>query len=130
MLSGFVQARVLSGIANQNDKFLHFSSMETNFVFDNPDNPHSLGSDISHNFFVGGFLSGLGRAQGLVNISAYSNNFTGKLPEDLGELSKLEYLDLRGSYFEGSIPKSFKGLLGLRLGPFLLKSGSSDICSC
>lgn len=83
---------------------------------------HLLVFDISHNFFVGGFPSGLGRAQGLVNISAYSNNFTGKLPEDLGGLSKLEYLDLRGSYFEGSIPKSFKGLLGLR---FLGLSGNN-----
>ncbi|RZB72233.1 MDIS1-interacting receptor like kinase 1, partial [Glycine soja] len=58
----------------------------------------------------------------LMTLNASSNNFSGFLPEDFGNFSSLETLDLRGSFFEGSIPKSFSKLHKLK---FLGLSGNN-----
>ncbi|KAJ7977169.1 Leucine-rich repeat receptor-like protein kinase [Quillaja saponaria] len=78
--------------------------------------------DVSQNFFIGDFPTGLGNSPRLMTLNASSNNFSGLLPEDLGNASSLEMLDLRGSFFQGSIPKSFKNLQKLK---FLGLSGNN-----
>ncbi|GLJ06397.1 hypothetical protein SUGI_0038150 [Cryptomeria japonica] len=64
-------------------------------------------SDVSMNYFSGMFPVGLEQAFRLVGIYAYSNNFRGLLSEDIGRLKWLDHLDLRGSCFDGSIPKTY-----------------------
>ncbi|KAL7228395.1 hypothetical protein ACSBR2_007170 [Camellia fascicularis] len=61
-------------------------------------------------------------ASGLKFVNASSNNFSGFLPEDLGNVTSLESIDFRGSFFEGSIPISFKNLQNLK---FLGLSGNN-----
>ncbi|WCJ38222.1 Leucine-rich receptor-like protein kinase family protein [Euphorbia peplus] len=79
--------------------------------------------DVSQNLFDGKFPIGLGRAaSGLTLLNASSNNFSGFVPEDIGDAVFLEVLDLRGSFFEGSIPKSFRKLKKLK---FLGLSGNN-----
>lgn len=79
--------------------------------------------DLSQNNFVGKFPAGLGMANsGLKYVNASSNNFEGFLPEDLGNATLLEIMDFRGSFFEGSIPASFKNLQNLK---FLGLSGNN-----
>ncbi|KAE8685478.1 Leucine-rich repeat receptor-like protein kinase PXL2 [Hibiscus syriacus] len=52
---------------------------------------------------------------GLTLLNASSNSFTGVLPEDLGNVTSLETLDLRGNFFQGSVPRSFKDLQKLKI---------------
>ncbi|KAH7543338.1 hypothetical protein FEM48_Zijuj02G0173700 [Ziziphus jujuba var. spinosa] len=78
--------------------------------------------DVSENYFIGKFPTGLGRSAGLTSVNASSNNFSGFLPEDLGNATSLEILDFRGSFFEGSIPMSYKDLQKLK---FLGLSGNN-----
>ncbi|KAL8171857.1 hypothetical protein V2J09_023661 [Rumex salicifolius] len=79
--------------------------------------------DLSFNNFVGPFPIGLGaNARSLVYINASSNDFVGPIPDDIGHVASLQTLDLRGSFFEGPVPKSFKNLKNLR---FLGLSGNN-----
>ncbi|KAL5059773.1 hypothetical protein RYX36_031377, partial [Vicia faba] len=78
--------------------------------------------DVSQNFFIGEFPSGLGKASRLTTLNGSSNEFSGTIPLDLGNATLLEMLDLRGSFFEGSIPKTFGSLLKLK---FLGLSGNN-----
>ncbi|CAK7350410.1 unnamed protein product [Dovyalis caffra] len=44
----------------------------------------------------------------------YQNHFTGAIPKEIGELSKLELLDLRNNNFSGAIPEEIGRLLSLK----------------
>ncbi|KAE8662603.1 Leucine-rich repeat receptor-like protein kinase PXL1 [Hibiscus syriacus] len=79
-------------------------------------------SDHIREHFIGGFPTGLGMASGLNYVNASSNNFSGFLPDDLGNATSLETLDFRGSFLEGTIPTSFKNLQKLK---FLGLSGNN-----
>ncbi|KAL4367082.1 hypothetical protein GQ457_05G007520 [Hibiscus cannabinus] len=81
--------------------------------------------DVSQNSLNGSFPVGFGRASGLTLLNASSNSFTGVLPVDLSNvtsLTSLETLDLRGNFFQGSVPKFFKDLQKLK---FLGLSGNN-----
>ncbi|CAO2168005.1 unnamed protein product [Urochloa humidicola] len=73
--------------------------------------------DVSRNFFNGTlFPDGVGSlAPTLTFLDAFSNCFSGALPgEALGELRRLERLNLGGSYFNGSIPAELGRLRRLK----------------
>jgi hypothetical protein len=44
----------------------------------------------------------------------YQNHFTGAIPKEIGELRKLELLDLRNNNFSGAIPEEIGRLLSLK----------------
>lgn len=79
--------------------------------------------DISQNSFVDAFPGGFVRSMAaLTYLNASSNNFSGKIPEDIGDAVLLQSLDLRGNFFEGRIPPALKNLKELR---FLGLSGNN-----
>ena len=56
--------------------------------------------DVSHNFFNGMFPDGVVALGGVLAVlDAYSNCFVGPLPRGLGELRRLQRLNLGGSFF-------------------------------
>lgn len=46
-------------------------------------------------------------------INLYNNQFTGQLPDSLGNLKNLERFSAAVNLFEGSVPESFGGLSSL-----------------
>ena len=44
----------------------------------------------------------------------YSNELSGKIPDEFGNLKNLISMDLYGNKFEGEIPQSFSNLKSLR----------------
>ena len=71
--------------------------------------------DVSHNFFNGTFPDGVDALGGsLAAFDAYSNCFVGPLPRGLGELRRLQLLNLGGSFFNGSVPAEIGQLRSLR----------------
>ncbi|XP_066383711.1 leucine-rich repeat receptor-like protein kinase TDR [Miscanthus floridulus] len=71
--------------------------------------------DVSHNFFNGTFPDGVAALGGsLAVLDAYSNCFVGPLPRGLGELRRLQRLNLGGSFFNGSVPPEIGQLRSLR----------------
>ncbi|CAO2189823.1 unnamed protein product [Urochloa humidicola] len=73
--------------------------------------------DVSRNFFNGTlFPDGVGNlAATLTFLDAFSNCFSGEIPgEALRKLSRLERLNLGGSYFNGSIPPQLGKLRRLK----------------
>ncbi|KAL6989197.1 hypothetical protein U1Q18_014950 [Sarracenia purpurea var. burkii] len=67
-------------------------------------------------FYLGGKISpSLLQLQNLKYLDLSQNRFTGiPIPEFIGSLSSLQYLDLSSSYFSGSIPHQLMNLSNLR----------------
>ncbi|KAI9090896.1 hypothetical protein K1719_028381 [Acacia pycnantha] len=64
--------------------------------------------DLSMNQF-----EGISEASSLVSIKLSSNQFSGKLPDSIGNLKKLGSLKLDGNNFSGSIPESLSSCISL-----------------
>uniref|UniRef100_A0A0D9X4C0 non-specific serine/threonine protein kinase n=1 Tax=Leersia perrieri TaxID=77586 RepID=A0A0D9X4C0_9ORYZ len=82
-----------------------------------------LSLDISHNFFNSTFpeLDGGNNGGGIAKLAAslvvfdaFSNCFLGGIPRGIGELRRIEHLNLGGSFFNGSIPGEIGRLRRLR----------------
>ncbi|XP_039118223.1 receptor-like protein 33 [Dioscorea cayenensis subsp. rotundata] len=66
--------------------------------------------DISHNDELSGYLPDFLKDSTLESLIISSTNFSGSLPDSLGNLESLIDLDLSGCHFSGSIPWSFRNL--------------------
>ncbi|XP_022722194.1 receptor-like protein 12 [Durio zibethinus] len=69
--------------------------------------------DISENHFLGGQLPEFSLNNALQILTIYSTNFSGKLPETIGNLKFLTNLDLDNCNFFGQIPSSIANLTNL-----------------
>ncbi len=66
--------------------------------------------DLDSNELTGSIPSELGDLAGLKELELSGNRLTGSIPSELGGLSKLEELDLSGNLLTGSIPYALGGL--------------------
>ncbi|KAL4295517.1 hypothetical protein GQ457_12G004410 [Hibiscus cannabinus] len=69
--------------------------------------------NLSHNSFNGSFP--LDISNSLVELYVDNNNFSGEIPEQLGEISELRILHMQGNNFRGSIPRALGSLRGLEV---------------
>ncbi|GKV45700.1 hypothetical protein SLEP1_g52757 [Rubroshorea leprosula] len=70
---------------------------------------------LSYNKFVGSLPDSLGELKNLQYLDVFNNNLTGSLPNSLATLKHLQHLDLSSNSFSGSIPKSIGNLSSLRM---------------
>ncbi|MCH93238.1 LRR receptor-like serine/threonine-protein kinase GSO2-like, partial [Trifolium medium] len=62
--------------------------------------------DLSSNQLTGGIPEEIGNLTALVSLNLSSNNLTGKITSKIGKLTLLEFLDLSINHFSGLIPPS------------------------
>jgi Leucine-rich repeat (LRR) protein len=62
--------------------------------------------DLSSNQLTGGIPEEIGNLIALVSLNLSSNNLTGKITSKIGRLTSLEFLDLSRNHFSGLIPNS------------------------
>ena len=86
--------------------------------------PYIQHLDLSHNHFVTALIPDfMGSVTNLRYLDLSDSYLSGRIPSTLGNLSELRYLDLRDNYFWGEIPMQFgnlKHLHYLDLGVFYL----------
>ncbi|XP_027088440.2 probable LRR receptor-like serine/threonine-protein kinase At3g47570 [Coffea arabica] len=70
--------------------------------------------DLSANQFSGGIPDSIGDMQNLQNLSLAHNRLEGSIPESIGKVSSLESLDLSHNFLSGSIPMSMENLRYLK----------------
>ncbi|XP_022722196.1 receptor-like protein 12 [Durio zibethinus] len=75
--------------------------------------PKMKSIDISENYALGGQLPEFPLNNALQILTISSTNFSGKLPESIGNLKFLTNLDLNGCNFFGQIPSSIANLTNL-----------------
>ncbi|KAK8970417.1 putative receptor-like protein kinase [Platanthera guangdongensis] len=73
----------------------------------------SVRLDISNNLLTGKLPEEIGKLTNLNWFSAANNNLSGEIPTTLGNCLSLEQLYLQGNSFEGAIPQSLRNLKGL-----------------
>lgn len=61
--------------------------------------------------FIFKYISNSEKPLFLWNSILYKNSFSGTIPEELGDLDKLELLDLRGNNMTGCVPAEIGHLL-------------------
>ncbi|XP_048324686.2 receptor-like protein 6 [Ziziphus jujuba] len=72
---------------------------------------HNLQSiDASNNLLLTGFLPEFNSSSNLKSIHISMTNFSGTLPDSIGNLKSLKVLDLSNSYFSGTVPSSIGNL--------------------
>nr|GME11768.1 receptor-like protein 12 [Ipomoea batatas] len=62
--------------------------------------------DLTYNFMLGGSLPDFPENGLLQSLTLYNTNFSGNLPESIGNLRLLSHIDLSDCYFSGPIPAS------------------------
>ncbi|XP_073013020.1 uncharacterized protein [Typha latifolia] len=67
-----------------------------------------------HNLLSGPIPSEVGNLKNLVQLDIRENNFSGQIPNPLGECQVMEYLYLGGNLFQGPIPSALSQLRGLQ----------------
>ncbi|KAG6745336.1 hypothetical protein POTOM_051992 [Populus tomentosa] len=63
--------------------------------------------------FSGQLPESIGNLKSLTELDVAESNFSGVMPSSLGNLTKLNYLDLSDNFFSGKIPSTFVNLLQL-----------------
>ncbi|GLJ14220.1 hypothetical protein SUGI_0228270 [Cryptomeria japonica] len=88
------------------------------------------GLDLSWNNFNGTLSRGIGNlSPRLSNLVLMSNYITGNIPEEIGRLKNLQWLDLSSNKFQGNIPPEFSMLVDLGYLWLQLNQISGDIPS-
>ncbi|KAK3142646.1 hypothetical protein QOZ80_4BG0349390 [Eleusine coracana subsp. coracana] len=76
--------------------------------------PHiPLGMDISHNNFTGKIPEGIGNLTNIILINVSNNMFSGKIPLELGQCSALVSLNMDGNNLQGKIPATMDKLFSI-----------------
>ncbi|WRX19322.1 Serine-threonine/tyrosine-protein kinase [Theobroma cacao] len=69
--------------------------------------------NFSNNIFDGNLPQSLGNLSYLTYLDLHGNKFTGEIPSEIGNLMQLEYFDASGNRLSGQIPENLCGLFGL-----------------
>ncbi|CAI0384812.1 unnamed protein product [Linum tenue] len=70
---------------------------------------------LGRNNFSGHLPQSLGEVTGLKFLDLHENNITGEIPSSISRLSNLQVLGLRGNSLEGQIPRSLSNLTSIQI---------------
>ncbi|MBA0796040.1 hypothetical protein Gohar_006840 [Gossypium harknessii] len=69
--------------------------------------------NLSNNIFYGSLPQSLGNLSYLMYLDLHGNKFTGAIPSEIGNLMQLEYFDVSGNRLSGQIPEEVCSLFSL-----------------
>eukprot|EP00253_Pinus_taeda_P033266 PITA_33266 len=110
----FGKLRLLQGLSLG---YNHLYSEESISIFGALSNCTNLQLlDLEKNDLKGNLPGSIGRlSQNLLKLYLYGNRFTGKIPQEISNLTRLILLSLGGNFLSGSLPSALGGLSTLQL---------------